>query len=125
MDKTQAQMLREAHNAYVKRINRMSRASLADLERQELADRGIVRVMGGPVTRDELISSLCELRYPATALNEATHVLYHQPGESWSACRLCQCQETRITGGYVEQCVGAPGHAGDHFPPDNTFPAQD
>jgi hypothetical protein len=114
MNETEARTLREAHNAYVKRINRMSRAKLAELERQELADRGIIRVFGGPVTRDEFISSLCEIRYPITALNEASHVIAHDV--FWPDCEFCQATQELV---WCE----LPAHEGKHSPrPDCRHP---
>ena len=88
MNETEARTLREAHNAYVKRLSRQSRLALAVIYRDDLADQGRALVSGGPLTRDELISALCELHYPAAKLNEAGHVLYHD-SHGYTACELC------------------------------------
>lgn len=102
MNLTEARVLREAHNAYVKRISRMTRAQLRDAERADLADRGIVREYGGPVTRDELISALCELHYPAAKLNEAIHVIGHDTRD-WPACNFCH-DDDGLHAGHLCEC---------------------
>jgi hypothetical protein len=121
MNETEARTLREGHNAYVKRLSHMSRAALAELELQELRDRGIVRMMGGPVTRDEFIWSLCELRYPSTALNEAAHVIGHQ-ARGWSACNFCHDDDGTHNGHLCEcdrhtetDCTACGKMAAFHF----------
>ena len=92
MNETEARTLREAHNAYVRFLDGISRyrlaAELVELE----TERGIIHLYGGPSTRDELISALCEIRYPAAKLNEAGHVLWHSYGAVNSACKLCHGQ---------------------------------
>jgi hypothetical protein len=44
-------------------------------------------------SKDELIGSIIDIRYPAAWVNEAIHVLYHgepkAPGEVWDVCEWC------------------------------------
>lgn len=88
MTKEAAGMFRAAAASYVKRINRQTRTSLADLYRGDLADRGRQILLGGPATKDELIRALMELHYPAERQNLAIHVLYHDEA-GWTACEHC------------------------------------
>jgi hypothetical protein len=95
MNETEARTLREAHNAYVKRINRKTLPALKGDYRNDLADRGIIQAYGGPVSRDEVISALCELHYPIAKLNEAIHVIAHA-GELWPDCPFCQANRELV-----------------------------
>ena len=88
MNEIQARMFREAHDAYVKRISRMTRAQLFELERADQAEHGVEHIFGGPHSKDELIRSLVELHYPAGQMNEAGHVLWHADAPH-SACQMC------------------------------------
>jgi len=124
MSKDFANALLAAHDADVRALSRMTRHELAVLERSELAARGTERIMGGPVTKDELINAITNMRYPIARQNEAIHVLHHdpQPGQvgTWSACEWCACQVTRhahndrLNCTVIQQCNGQPGHDGDH-----------
>jgi hypothetical protein len=89
MNETQARTIREAHDYYVKSIYRKPKATLANMYRQELADRGRYSLFGGPMSKDELISALVELRYPLAAMNLSVHVLYHVDGIINDACEQC------------------------------------
>jgi hypothetical protein len=89
MNETQARTIREAHDGYVKSIYRKPKATLATMYRQELADRGMYSLFGGPMSKDELMSALVELRYPLAAMNESVHVLYHVDGITNDACEQC------------------------------------
>jgi hypothetical protein len=101
MNETQARTLREAHDAYVKRLSRRTLPALHGDYRNELAANGRQLLMGGPVTRDELISALAELRYPAAKLNEASHVIGHQ-ARGWSACNFCHDDDGTHSGSLCE-----------------------
>jgi hypothetical protein len=71
------------HGAYLRRLSNMTRKQL----KEEYA--GEVTVLaGGPRTRDELISALNQIRYPAAERSMWQHVLYHETA-GWSACPYC------------------------------------
>lgn len=89
MDQTQAAQLRIEHDHYVRQIWRKPVHELKTIYRRELADRGTQLLYGGPAGKDELTNAIVGLRYPVAQLNESTHVLYHKPGEYWSACEWC------------------------------------
>lgn len=90
MTAEQAREFRAAHDAEVVRLSRMSKQALGIEERRLMRKQGIQRVFGGPVLKDEYISSVLELRgYTTGRLNEATHVLCHQAAGTWSACEFC------------------------------------
>jgi hypothetical protein len=89
MNETQARTIREAHDGYVTSIYRKPKATLATMYRQELADRGMYSLFGGPMSKDEFISALVELRYPLASMNESVHVLYHRDGITNDACEHC------------------------------------
>ena len=89
MDETQARIIREARDSYVKSIYRKPKAALAQMYRSELADRGQYILFGGPSSKDELVSALVELRYPLAKMNESIHVLYHQDGITNDVCEWC------------------------------------
>ena len=89
MNQDQALILREAANAYAKSIYRKSRHELAGLYRAELADRGQYLAFGGPVSKDEYVSALMQLRYPVAKMNESVHVLYHVDGITNDICEHC------------------------------------
>lgn len=89
MNETEASEFRRGHDTYVRTISRKSKAALAVMYRDELASRGQQLLYGGPGSKDELIRALASLRYPLAQLNESIHVLYHAPGEAWSACERC------------------------------------
>ena len=81
--------LRAARDTDARLLSRKPKYELAAIERAELAVRGLTRICGGPGGRDELVSSILDQRYPRELLSEAGHVLYHKPGETWSACPWC------------------------------------
>jgi hypothetical protein len=89
MTETEARTFREASNAYIKRLDRMSRAALAAEYTAEQEARGRTTVYGGPARREEFMAALAEMRYPIVKFNEAGHVLYHTPAAYNSACVLC------------------------------------
>jgi hypothetical protein len=93
MNETQARMFREGHNTYVNRLARMSKGALVIEWQDDMADRGMTTLFGGPRTKDELISELVEMRYPLAQVNEASHVVGHQ-GVVWPACKWCQANLT-------------------------------
>ena len=89
VNETQARTIREAHDGYVRSIYRKPKATLAQMYRSELADRGTYSLYGGPVSKDELISALVELCYPLAKMNESVHVLYHRDGITNDVCEWC------------------------------------
>ena len=89
MTPDEAHAYRAAHDAEVKALAKMTRAQLATLETAGLRDAGQVRIMGGPASKDELIRAIIDRKYPREQMNLASHVLYHKPGERWSACQIC------------------------------------
>jgi hypothetical protein len=90
MTEPQARIFREAYAAAVKRYSRMTIAQLKAERTAALADQGIESLYGGPGSKDEFVSAVLNLRgYTVARLNDTTHVLYHGPGESWSACDWC------------------------------------
>jgi hypothetical protein len=80
---------RQSYDQRMKALYRKTVPTLRDIERDHLAERGIRRISGGPARKEELISAILEVEYPIARLNEATHVIYHRPGESSSACNWC------------------------------------
>jgi hypothetical protein len=70
-------------------LSRKSHAELAAMDLAQLAERGTVRVHGGPLSHDELVSTIVSRQYPLEKLNEAIHVLYHTDRLSSSACQWC------------------------------------
>lgn len=90
MNQTEARTLREGHNAYVKRLDRMTKAALAVEYRREMTEQGMTSLFGGPVSKEELIRALCELRYPIAKLNESIHVIAHDV--TWPDCPHCQAE---------------------------------
>lgn len=88
MNKTEAQTFREAWNAYVKRISRMSKVALRELYTSDLREQNMYSLYGGPVSKDELIGALTELHYPTEKLNEAIHVTAHDV--IWPDCQFCK-----------------------------------
>jgi hypothetical protein len=119
MTRDEAQALRTAHDTDARLLSRKPKYELVAIERSELAAAGRERIFGG-MSKDELVASILALRgFGIERMNEATHVLHHQPGEKWSACGWCQCQETwtkpsGFAPGYDQlvQCVLDPGHRG-------------
>jgi hypothetical protein len=93
MTEDEARAHRADHDNYAKAISRMTKAELAILYRREMAIRGTELLYGGPGSKDEFISAIMNLNYPAALMNETSHVLYHKPGENWSACEHCQRAE--------------------------------
>lgn len=121
MDRDHAQALLAACDADARLLSRKPRYELAAIERGEQAAIGITHVFGGPHSKDELVRSILDIRYPPQRMTEAGHVAHHAPGERWSACPHCSCQVTWqttsaiVTGCQVlVQCELAPGHDGAH-----------
>ena len=89
MDTFQAVEIRDQYNKDLKRLNRATMPTLRDTYAAQLKQRGIETVYGGPVTREEHMNAILNERYPRAQMDEVTHVLYHKPGENWSACEHC------------------------------------
>lgn len=114
MTRDQAAALRGAWDADARLLSRKPRHELAAIHRSELAARGGQILTGGPVSKSELLTAILNLRFPPERQHEAIHTLHHQPGENWSACQWCTCQETWMEGPFLAQCGQAPGHEGGH-----------
>ena len=89
MTADQAREFRAAHDERARVLTRMTRAALRDLRATRFRNEGIIWISGGPSSKDELVRDLLERDYPIDTLNETIHVLYHKPGENWSACEHC------------------------------------
>lgn len=89
MNQTEAATFRLAHDAYVKRLDKLSTGKLKFEYKRELAERNTYSVMGGPRSKDELISALVELRYPIKKLNESIHTMAHD-AQPWPDCEFCK-----------------------------------
>ena len=83
-----ARMYLEGQGAYARRLSNMTRVKLQQEHADAQADRGLITIAGGPRTRDELIGSCLELRYPVARTNMVIHVLYHDVA-GWTACQYC------------------------------------
>jgi hypothetical protein len=81
---------RARHDARVKALSRLGATTLRELEGAQLAAQGVQRVAGGPASRDELVGAIVDAEFPRALMDEASHVLYHKPGETWGACQWCQ-----------------------------------
>ena len=83
----EARMFRVAHDEYMRRLSRMTKAQL----RVEFAgiqvDRGLVTLHGGPVTKEDHIRECAQARYPVARLNMTIHVLSH--GVIYPDCVWC------------------------------------
>lgn len=88
MTEAEAREFRAAHDADASRLSRTSTHELRQIAAGLRAGLGWERVYGES-SKDELISEILGYRYPLATLNETTHVLYHKPGETWSACERC------------------------------------
>jgi hypothetical protein len=115
MDREHAAALIAAHDTDVRLLSRKPKYELVAIEAMELRAAGMERLFGGPVSKDEFLSSILDLRFPRERQDEARHVLHHTPGEVGStACQFCVCQVTWVDGGFLIQCDQAPGHDGEH-----------
>lgn len=105
MDKAEAGKLRKDHDDCVRNLSRQTKSALTAAYRQQLASQGVTLLSGGPARKDELISAIVTERFPTDQLNQSIHVLYHNPGETWSACKWChphagarcECEIGRVT----------------------------
>lgn len=89
MTKDQALMFRAAENAAVKRYSKMTKVQLRNEWLAALSDTGSQSVYGGPVSKDELIRAILELRgYTVAKLNEAIHASAHDV--TWPDCEFCR-----------------------------------
>lgn len=109
MNEIQARTLREAHDGFVSRISRMTKAQLGSLYRGDLVERGQTVVYGGPASKDELISALVELRYPLAQMNESIHVLYHVDGITSEVCEYCNPKPPCRVCDSTSTCTYEPG----------------
>jgi hypothetical protein len=71
-----------AHDADAGSLDREKPAWLRHLYEKAVKDAGQIRLMGGPVSKDELISSILELRYPRIA--EARGVIAGAAVAEWA-----------------------------------------
>lgn len=88
MNETEARNLLLAHDDDVKALSRKPKYELAAIETSELAAHGMTRLFGGPCSKDELINSIANLRFPAAQQDEARHTIYHQDWRS-EVCPFC------------------------------------
>lgn len=89
MNETEARNLIRAHDDECKQLNRKPKYELAAIETAELAAHGMTRLwVAGPLSKDELIHSILDLRYPAARQDEARHTIYHQSYRS-EVCQFC------------------------------------
>jgi hypothetical protein len=66
------------HDKTARALNAMSRQALAEVERQTLAAAGQERIFGGPHSKDELINSILDLRFPLAG--QAREAYYRAQG---------------------------------------------
>jgi hypothetical protein len=90
--------LRAACNHDVRLLTSKTRHELAAIELQE----GPTHLLGGPVTKDELIRAIIERRYPSARQNEAAHVIGHDTYR-WTACNWCHGDDG-THGGHLCEC---------------------
>jgi hypothetical protein len=114
MDREHAQALLDAYETDVRLLSRKPKYELVAIETMELRAAGMERAFGGPVRKEEFLSSILDLRFPRERQDEARHVIGHEPGQVWSACQFCVCQVQWVDGGFLIQCDQAPGHDGGH-----------
>jgi hypothetical protein len=114
MDREHAAALIAAYDTDVRLLSRKPKYELVAIETMELRAAGMERCFGGPVSKDEFLNSILDLRFPRERMDEARHVAGHEPGEVWSACQFCVCQAQWVSGGFLIQCDGRPGHDGIH-----------
>lgn len=93
MNETEARTFRAAWEAAVKRYGKMTRPQLITEYAAALEADGMQHVYyGGPVSKDELIAGILNLRgYTIARQNESMHVLYHEM--PWPDCLHCQAGE--------------------------------
>ena len=65
-----------AHDKDAKDLNRKAIFKLREIHEAELKAQNITRIMGGPVSHDELVNAILELRYPLA--NDARRVRAEQ-----------------------------------------------
>lgn len=110
-----AAVFRKGHDTLVKRLSDAGLMALRIEEGRLMREQGRARLSGGPANAEEYRNSILGLRgYTIERLNQAIHVLHHEPGTVGStACGWCVCQVTWTGGdGFLRQCTGAPGHGG-------------
>jgi hypothetical protein len=115
MDREHAAALLAAHDMDVRLLSRKPKHELVAIETMEMHAAGMEHIFGGPVSKEEFLRSILDLRFPRERQDEARHILYHEPGEVGStACQFCVCQVTWVDGGFLIQCDQPPGHDGEH-----------
>lgn len=77
-DGDQARAYLLEHDADARALNRLSVASLREVEARFLAAAGETRILGGPQSKDELVRSILEIRYPLAA--QARETYYQSTG---------------------------------------------
>jgi hypothetical protein len=87
MTAEQARALRLAHDDAARRYGRMPKAVLAVAYQKALRARGREILLGGPVSKPELVTAILGLDYPIARLNEAIHVAWHDT--VWPGCPHC------------------------------------
>jgi hypothetical protein len=89
MTAEQAREYRAAHDLAARELTRMSARALLGLQAVRDRAAGFTRHGSPKMTKHEIVCELLERDFPVARINEAGHVLFHQPGESWSACNWC------------------------------------
>jgi len=84
MSTAEARQFRQAHDTDARQLYRKSKIELENIANAERGER-----IYGQSSKDELIGEILNHRYAPSSLNEASHVLHHEPGENWSACEIC------------------------------------
>jgi hypothetical protein len=102
----EARTFRAARDGDVRQLSRKSKTELQRIAAGLRAGVGWERIYS-QASKDELICEILRFRYPAEKLNETTHVLYHKPGETWSACVWCHPHQ----GSTCECSLRAPASA--------------
>ena len=84
MTRDQAEALRAAHDTEAKLLNRKPKYELVAIYQSE-GGYG-----GGTWSKDDLLGSILEKRFPMARQNEAIHVLHHDV--TWPDCQWCPAE---------------------------------
>lgn len=86
--KAEALTFRAQCENLAKLLTRNTKRQLEAIAIDKRAAVGRVRIYGQS-SKQELINEILQFDYPTDRLNEAIHIIYHAPGENWSACEWC------------------------------------
>lgn len=88
--KSQAEEFMTSYQSEVRFLSRITAKNLRVVHARHMNERGMQMLLGGPVSKDELITAILELHGMGIGqLNEATHVLYHSADMPNEACPSC------------------------------------